>query len=193
MIASAVVLAAGQGRRLGGVAKALLPAGDRSFLTRIVETASAAGIAAEQIVVVVGAPFGDAVAAEAARLGARVVVNPDPGRGMASSVAVGFAGLSDGEVALLWPVDHPAVAAETVRAVLAGAAAADVVVPRHAGRGGHPAAVARPVWAALAGCAGAPDGARSVLHDPRWRRLDLPVDDPGVVRDVDDRDDLGGP
>jgi molybdenum cofactor cytidylyltransferase len=191
MSARIVVLAAGQGARLGGVAKALLPAGDRTFLARIVATAVAAGIAADRIVVVVGAPYGDAVGAEAARLGARAVVNPAPSRGMASSVAVGFAALTEGDVALLWPVDHPAVAAATVRRVLDEAAGADVVVPRHAGRGGHPAAVARPVWAALAACAGAPGGARQVLQDPQWRRRDLEVDDPGVIRDVDERADLG--
>jgi CTP:molybdopterin cytidylyltransferase MocA len=195
VIARAVVLAAGQGARLGGVAKALLDAGDRSFLARIVETAAAAGVEPGRIMVVVGAPFGDAVAAEAARLGARVAVNPDPARGMASSVAVGFAALdadARGDVALLWPVDHPAVAADTVARVLAAAADVDVVVPRHRGRGGHPAAVARPVWAALAAAADAHAGARTVLADPRWRRRDLAVDDPGVVRDVDDRADLTG-
>jgi len=190
--AAAVVLAAGAGTRLGGVAKALLPIGDRTFLARIVATAAAAGVPAARVVVVVGAPFADSVAAEAARLGARVVVNPDPARGMGSSVAVGFAALgeADGEVALLWPVDHPAVTVATVARVLAEAADVDVVVPRRDGRGGHPAAVARPVWTALAGASEAPGGARSVLHDPRWRRREVEVDDPGVVRDVDNREDV---
>ena len=194
MNACVVVLAAGQGARLGGVAKALLPAGDRTFLGRIVDTAAAAGIPAARVMVVVGAPFGDAVAAEAARLGARTTVNPAPARGMASSVAAGFAALgeADGAVALLWPVDHPAVTAGTVARLLAEAAGADVVVPRHAGRGGHPALVARAVWPALAACADAPGGARDVLQDPQWRRHDVAVDDAGVIRDVDDRAQLGG-
>ena len=179
----AVVLAAGAGARLGGVAKALLDAGGETFLARIVATARGAGAGAR---VVVGAPFADAVAAEAARLGAAVVVNPDPARGMASSIACGFAGL-DAARALLWPVDHPFVRAATVAALLADDA--DVVVPRHDGRGGHPVAVGRGVFAALA--AGAAP-ARDVLRDPRWRRRDLAVDDPGVVRDVDTAENLGG-
>ena len=191
MNGAAVVLAAGEGRRLGGVAKALLPAGDRTFLAGIVATLAAAGVAPERVIVVVGAPFGEAVAAEAARLGARAVENPAPARGMASSVAVGFGALGDGaDVALLWPVDHPGVSADTVARLLAAAADADVVVPRHAGRGGHPAAVGRAVWPALAAAADRPGGARDVLRDPEWRRRDLAVDDPGVVRDVDERADL---
>jgi len=197
--AIAVVLAAGEGKRLGGVAKALLPIDQTTFLARILATAAAAG--AGEAIVVVGAPFGDVVADEAARLGARVVVNPAPARGMASSVAVGFAALAGaaGNRALLWPVDHPWVRAETVAALLA--VDADVAVPRHGGAansvpmaggaarprgaGGHPAAVAPAVWPALAACAEVPDGARAVLRDPRWRRVDLAVEDGGVLRDLD--------
>jgi CTP:molybdopterin cytidylyltransferase MocA len=175
-----VVLAAGRGERLGGVAKALLRAGDRSFLRAVHDTARAGGVA--RVVVVIGPPFGDAVAAEAGALGAEIVVNPDPGRGMASSVALGFAHvIGRGDEALLWPVDHPHVAARTVVALRE--AVADVVVPRFGGRGGHPALVSAAVWPALAACP--PGGAREVLADPRFRRIDLEVDDPGVVRDVD--------
>lgn len=175
----AVILAAGQGARLGGVAKALLPARGATFLGAIAGACREAG--ADEVVVVVGAPFGREVAAEAARLGARVVENPDPSRGMASSIRCGFAALGAGDRALLWPVDHPRVRAATVRALLA--VDGDVVVPRHGGRGGHPVVVARAVWPALAACP--PEGARAVLRDPRWRRRDVEVDDPGVVRDVD--------
>jgi len=184
--ATAVVLAAGAGRRLGGVAKALLDTGGATFLARIVATAIEAGAA--RAIVVVGAPFAEAVAAEATRLGARVVVNPDPARGMASSVAAGFAALDAGNHALLWPVDHPWVRASTVAALLA--TPAEITVPRHRGRGGHPAAVARTVWPALAACGSRSDGARAILRDPQWRRVDLEVDDPGVLRDVDVPSDL---
>jgi len=90
----AVILAAGAGTRLGGVAKALLTGADgRTFLARVVGTAHEAGT--DDIVVVVGPPFGDAVAAGARELGARVVVNPQPERGMASSVALGFGALDE--------------------------------------------------------------------------------------------------
>ena len=72
-------------------------------------------------IVVVGPPFERAVSAEATRLGAAFVRNADPTRGMASSVALGFAAAlarwrrgPDG--ALLWPVDHPHVHVDSVRA-----------------------------------------------------------------------------
>jgi CTP:molybdopterin cytidylyltransferase MocA len=188
---TAVVLAAGRGERMGGVAKALLPLErdasraadsavpiDDTVLGAIVKTARDAGV--ERVRVVVGPPYGDAVAAVARLFGCEIVVNPAPERGMGSSVAVGFSGLA-GELALLWPVDHPYVTADSVRAVIDAAGDADVVVPRVGDVGGHPVAVAAAVWPALAVC----EIARDVLRDPRWRRRDLNLDDPGLVKDID--------
>jgi molybdenum cofactor cytidylyltransferase len=197
----AVVLAAGRGDRLGGVAKALLRCGGRTFLAAIARTCAAAGV--DRLVVVVGPPFAGRVAAEAARLGAAVATNPAPARGMASSVAVGFAALLDpagpaaearADVALLWPVDHPLVTAATVAALVAEVAGGDldVVAPRAVGRGGHPVAIGRAVWPSLARAADLPRGARDVLGDPRWRRRDQDVDDRGVVQDIDHPDQLSG-
>lgn len=184
MTVGAVVLAAGAGRRLGGVAKALLAPDGVTFLARIVATATASGLAAADLHVVVGPPHAAAVAALATALGARVIVNPDPERGMASSIAVGFAALPAGiAAALLWPVDHPWVAAATVRALVA----AGEGVPVYRERGGHPPLVGRRWFAALARAHAHVDGARGILRGQLAR---IPVDDAGVVRDVDHPADL---
>lgn len=101
-----VVLAAGAGRRMGGVAKALLPiramgegarasagaasaGASETYLARIVATARAAGVS--RGVAVVGPPYGEEVAAAARALGLDVVENLQPERGMASSLELGFA------------------------------------------------------------------------------------------------------
>jgi CTP:molybdopterin cytidylyltransferase MocA len=185
---AAVIVAAGAGRRLGGVAKALLQHRGRSYLETIAATAGAVGLV--DAVVVVAAPFGDEVAAHARQLDLRVAVNPAPERGMASSVALGFAALASGAAshAWLWPVDHPAVAAATLRQLLLQAGDSEVVQPRFRGRGGHPPLIARALWSRLTGCAAAPDGARGVVRAARVTTVD--VDDPGVVRDVDTPADL---
>ncbi len=181
----AVVLAAGAGRRLGGVAKALLRDGGASFLERVITTAGGAGVAPVDVVVVVGPPFAAAVSAEARRLGATVSFNPTPERGMASSVALGFAAHAADvaiTMALLWPVDHPRVALATLTALRAHGEG----VPAYRGRGGHPPLVPRRLFGALAGCADAVGGARDVLG-----ALDrIAVDDAAVVTDVDDAGDL---
>lgn len=182
---AAVVLAAGAGRRLGGVAKACLATGDTTFLGRIAATARAGGV--DELVVVVGPPFGAQVAALARALGARVVDNPAPERGMASSISLGFAALTAPiDAGFLWPVDHPWVSAATVRALIAVGEG----VPTYRERGGHPPLVGRAHFAALAGALDHADGARGVL---RGRLARIAVDDPAVVRDVDLPADLEEP
>jgi CTP:molybdopterin cytidylyltransferase MocA len=191
-----VVLAAGAGRRLGGVAKALLPVGGQSYLARIAATARAAGVV--DGVVVVAPPYGAEVAVEARRLGLSVVENPRPELGMASSIELGFAWAqahAELAAALLWPCDHPVVKEETVRALLAagladvdaGASAEagpDAVIPTVSGRGGHPALILRRLFSSLARCAALPEGARTVLRAAATHRLE--VSDLGCVSDVDD-------
>jgi CTP:molybdopterin cytidylyltransferase MocA len=186
-----VVLAAGAGRRLGGVNKALLrtPSG-ATYLEAISATARDAG--SEHLLVVVGPPYAGEVARAATALGATIAINPAPERGMASSVSVGFASAAasfPGCVsALLWPVDHPLVTVDTVARVLATDAA--IVVPTASGRGGHPTAFRRELWSELEACESTGDGARGVVRAAPERVRRVEVGDPGVVRDVDHPDDL---
>lgn len=182
-----MILAAGSGERLGGAAKALLVSGGRTYLERITTTARAVGLA--DAVIVVGPPYGDAVAEHARALGLRVVLNPEPARGMASSVALGFGALAGGEAdaAWLWPVDIPAVAVETLHALVASLGDHEVAQPRCEGRGGHPPLIARVVWSRLAACTNLAGGARTVIQASNVTAVS--VDDPGVLRDVDTRAD----
>ncbi|ACY17681.1 nucleotidyltransferase family protein [Haliangium ochraceum] len=194
--AEAVILAAGAGLRLGGRAKATLRSatGD-SFLAAVAACARAAGVM--RAVVVVGPPHQRESADEAARLGLEVVLNPEPARGMASSLALGFARLRpDARCGLLWPVDHAAVQVETVRAIAAACPPAGALVPTWQGRGGHPSAFAPALWPALIACASAPagQGARDVLRSlpsaGEGRLQRLAVADAGVRLDVDTPADL---
>jgi CTP:molybdopterin cytidylyltransferase MocA len=159
-----------------------------TFLAAILRTARAVG--PTDAVVVVGPPHGDVVAAHARELGVRAVVNARPERGMASSIALGFAAVSEGEAdaAWLWPVDHPHVVLGTLRRLVEALGANDAVRPVVHGRGGHPPLVARALWPRMAGCHDAAGGARAVLGTAMV--LDVPVDDAGCVRDVDTPVDL---
>lgn len=183
----AVILAAGAGERLGGAAKALLVSGGRTYLEHIVTTARALGLV--DAVVVVGPPYGAAVGDHARALGLRVVENPEPSRGMASSVALGFSAIGEGEAdaAWLWPVDIPVVAVESLRALRAALGDHEVAQPRCEGRGGHPPLIARAAWSRLAACTNLPGGARTVIQASNV--IAVAVGDPGVLRDVDTRAD----
>lgn len=177
-----VVLAAGAGTRFGEPkATALLRPGVR-FVDAVVEAALGSGATH---VVVVGAaglvvPAGARLAAAGAR-GEQI-----------ESLRIGLARLANTSVAgaLAWPVDHPFVLAGTARAIAHGAMAAraPVALPVHGGRRGHPAWFARETWRELMSVGDG--GARTVVRAYAPRVLEVLVDDAGVLRDVDTREDL---
>jgi molybdenum cofactor cytidylyltransferase len=179
------VLSAGASERMGSP-KALLDAGEgETFLDRIVGRARAAGL--RRILVVVRA--GDAgvrTAAERAR--AAWVENLDPSRGPISSIrAVLDVVEPEGFDALLvWPVDMPLVSTGTiarlVQAFEPGGPA--IVLPVHAGRRGHPVIHGRGVWAELRSPE-ADDGARVLVRKDPARVREVPVEDEGVLLDID--------
>ena len=184
----AVVLAAGAGTRLGGVAKALLRTGQELYLERIARIARLA--TADRSIVVVGRPHGHVVGELARNLNLSLIVNPLPERGMASSVALGFSAMREWDVdaAFLWPVDHPNVELRTLETLMHALGDHDVVQPRFDGRGGHPPLIARSLWLKLAGCGSIEGGARTVLSQSYIKRID--VDDQSVIRDIDNPADL---
>lgn len=163
----AVVLAAGEGSRMGGP-KALLRLGRVSFLEACLAALERPRVAAS--VVVVG-PRAEDVRALVDPARARLVENAAYRAGMLSSVHAGLdaAEAWAADAILLQPVDHPLVEPETVEHVLdALQAGAVIAVPSHEGRRGHPGGFARAAWPALR--AAPPDrGARAVLAEhPEW-------------------------
>jgi CTP:molybdopterin cytidylyltransferase MocA len=136
VLVHALILAAGASRRMGRP-KALLPVGEQTALEVLLASARQGGCASS--LVVVAEPHGEAIARVASDAGATVVWNPDPGRGMFSSVQLGLAAVAPG-AALIWPVDHALVDARTVRALIARLTPEtwQALIPAHAGRGGHP-------------------------------------------------------
>ena len=181
---AAVVLAAGASARMGEP-KALLERPDgRRYVEAIAATGREAGC--DEIVVVLGPPHGERIRA-ALPPAAKVAWNPDPARGMLSSVQVGIAALSHAvTAALIWPVDIPFVAAATVRTLVMHAGT--IVVPVHNNRGGHPLFVARACFAEIAALDPA-RGLKALLDAHRAEVVRLPVDDPGVLVDVDTPED----
>ena len=128
---TAVVLAAGAASRFGGV-KLLAPLGGRPVLQHVLDALDGAGLT--DVVVVLG---DDAEAIETAIdwRDERRVSNPDPARGLASSVAIGLAAVpASAAGALLVLGDQPVISPETIRIVLDQPAdsARPVVVARYA-------------------------------------------------------------
>jgi molybdenum cofactor cytidylyltransferase len=165
---AAVILAAGEGRRMGGP-KALLRAGGETFLARTARRLARPGV---ELVLAVTGHQAARVAAEAGLPpGVELVENPRHAEGMLASILCGLdaAEAAGADALLVHPVDHPLVELETVdRVVAALEAGAVIAVPSHERRRGHPAGFSRAAWPELR--AAPPDrGARAVLADhPGW-------------------------
>jgi CTP:molybdopterin cytidylyltransferase MocA/SAM-dependent methyltransferase len=112
---TAVVLAAGAGSRFGG-GKLLAALEGRPILQHVLDRLAGAGVG--EVVVVLGSD-----AAEIERViewrGERRVRNPDPSRGLASSLQVGVAAVGDtADAALIVLGDQPRLPARAIRALL---------------------------------------------------------------------------
>jgi molybdenum cofactor cytidylyltransferase len=176
-----IVLAAGRSQRMGQP-KALLRLGELSFVRAAVDTLSDGGCT--DVVVVVAS---EDVETEARSAGARVVWNDDRVAEQVDSLHCGLEA-ADGtaSAAVVLPVDHPLVRPDTVAALLEvhRTDRSAIVRPVHQGRPGHPTLFPRALWPALL-VPSLPDGARSVVDDPATTTIDVPVDDPGVLADID--------
>jgi CTP:molybdopterin cytidylyltransferase MocA len=186
----AVVLAAGEGRRMGGP-KALLTLGGETFLARACRLLAGPRVA--PVVAVLGAEAERVRRQAGIPAGTSVVVNDRWREGMLTSVWRGLDEAEDrgADAILLHPVDNPCVEPVTIAAVLAAlAAGSEIAVPSHGGRRGHPAGFARSAWPDLRK-APLEGGARSVLAARPGRVVHVPAG-PDCLVDIDTPGDLEG-
>ena len=171
-----------------GRSKALLPAGDRTFVSRLTAVLHDGGI---DDVLVVGRPHDLALRAEvdACGNGVRYVENARAHEGQISSIVAALNVVDHPGVRglLVVPVDQPLLQPATVAAVLTGFSHGHPPIARatYRGRHGHPVVFASSVFAQLRNADPA-IGARVVLQAHRDAILDVEVPDEGAVIDVDD-------
>jgi len=179
-----IILSGGASRRMG-TPKALLRFQGETFLDRLIRLFSPV---CKPVIVVLG-EHADAIRAGIERGGdVLFAVNPDPARGMLSSLQCGLALVPpEAEAAMFLPVDHPHIEASTIE-VLAARFRSDrapVTVPTYLGEHGHPVSIARQVideLLALSPVAKASD----VIHRHVPQTVYVEVHDSAVITDVDD-------
>jgi molybdenum cofactor cytidylyltransferase len=183
-----VILAAGRSTRMGRSKALLLAPCGRTFIARLVDTLEAGGVATP---FVVGRSDDEALkaAVESFDSRARWVENPEADSGgQLSSVIAGLRKADRPGVRgiMVIPVDAPMIASETVKTLIAvfTASGAPVVRPEYAGRHGHPVVFSRAVFDELRHTDPA-RGAKAVVHAHHDTVINVPVDDPGVVGDID--------
>jgi molybdenum cofactor cytidylyltransferase len=185
---SAVLLAAGQSRRMGAF-KPLLPFGAGTVAEACVASLRAAGV--EEVVVVVGHRAEEVRAALAGVAGVRFALNEEAGSEMGVSVARGVGAVSAGAGAVLVAlVDQPAVPPSAVEAVVAARrrTGARLVIPEWEGRGGHPVLVDLAFREELLNLVPR-KGLRALFDAHQAEVLRVPAGSPFVTRDMDTWED----
>jgi CTP:molybdopterin cytidylyltransferase MocA len=178
-----------------GEPKPLLRWGEATILHTIIQTLFRAGLG-EPPAVVVGA-HAAAVAREAERGGARCLPNERHSSGRFTSVQTAASWALEGRRAtggksslILWPVDCPGVGVETIRTLLALAPRFpdSNLVPAFRGRRGHPVLLCDSLLQAIVHAP--PDSnLRDLLQGGSAARFVVAVDDPGILVNLNTRDD----
>jgi molybdenum cofactor cytidylyltransferase/nicotine blue oxidoreductase len=177
--ATGIVLAAGSGSRMGTPKAELVVDGIR-LLDRAVAALTAAGCRYVVAVVRAGVEVD----------GARAVINPQPSRGMRSSLQLGLdaaAEFGSDDIAVLL-VDTPGVDAVAIRTVLNGVRPGRIAVGTYNGRRGHPTVMSVALWRRALELAGPDEGGRALLRAQPELVDEIAAD--GDPIDLDTLDDL---
>lgn len=166
-----LILAAGKGERFtasgGGEHKLAARLAGTSVLDHVIQAVASSGLAMH-------------------------VVRHSPGQGgMGDSIAAGVRETAHAAGWLILPGDLPLIRPTSLQHVSAGMMVKTIVVPHYRQQQGHPVAFRYDCFDALSALTG-DEGARAVVKAYRQRDqvLDLVLDDPGIVTDVDTVEDL---
>lgn len=185
---SAIILAAGQSRRMGQP-KMLLPWGNLTIVEHVVRIFLDAGL--RDVLVVTGGAR-EQVEDILASYPVRQVPNPDYARGeMLSSLQCGLSAMrKDAQATLIGLGDQPQVQESTVRLICEAyrESPSRLVVPSFRMRRGHPWLVARPLWEEILALR-SPESPRDFLNEHAPEILYVNLDTPTILADLDTPED----
>ena len=187
----AVILAAGEGSRLGGVPKCLISVNGQTLMSRLVHAMQAMGMA--RIMVVTGyhsAP----VEAALASLPVEIVRNPDPSAGQQSSVRLGLKALgAEFDMVMVALADQPGIGREELSELISAyrhrPQGARIVMPEVDGQRGNPVVFDGVLIRELLTQA-LPGGLRGFIDSHPEQVCRMVTGNPNFTLDLDTREDL---
>jgi molybdenum cofactor cytidylyltransferase len=182
---AALVLAAGQSRRMGGPNKLLMAVNGQPLIRKTIETIHAAGL--RDIVVVLGHQETDIRSALAGMV-VHFVTNPDYADGLSTSLKAGLSALApEAQAALVCLGDMPLLKPDHLRHLMAGFDADTgklIGVPTHHGKRGNPILWARQFFDDMRQVSG-DTGARHLIGTHEALVYEVEFDDTAVLTDLD--------
>ena len=181
---AAIVLTAGKSERMGGP-KALLSFRGRTFLENILDAISRSSV--RHTVIVVGHHRQEIERCITSPV--RIVFNANYEKGMITSLQAGIRSLpAETRGALLFLVDHPLVDPQTIELLIANLAEDRIVVPIFEGRRGHPVLFGAAIMQEILALSPS-EGANIVVRKDPSRIVQVSVNSPGILVDVDTPED----
>jgi molybdenum cofactor cytidylyltransferase len=182
-----ILLAAGESKRMEGAFKPLLKWGTRTVVGECVHQMSRAKI--DEIFVVLGHRELD-IRQRLAGTGVQYVINKDFQQGMFSSVKLGWAQMSpSSDAALIALVDQPMIPTALINKLINAyydQSEKRIAVLSYEGKHGHPIIMSREFEDELMLMANdAPYGLKTLLDRHRDEILEVEVDNPAILEDID--------
>ena len=183
----AIILAAGESKRMGKP-KLLLPFGNSTIIETIVNNATESK--ADEVLVVLGSGA-ENIAEKIRGFPAKTSINPNFRQGMLSSIQWGFEVLPEDTLAALVMLgDQPMVSSSVNDKVIDADERAEksIVLPIYNKRRGHPLLIDMKYREEVKRLS--PDiGLRVLVHNHAGDILEVEVDDPGILKDIDTLED----
>jgi len=185
MKVSALILAAGSGKRIG-TPKLMLEIEGKSFLSIIAENILSAGV--KDIVCVVSEQTYSWAKEKVASI--NFAINPKPEDGMLSSVYYGMKQIMNCDNVLIIPVDHPYVEVNTYKTLLdeSGKNIGAIIKPYFEYRSGHPIIVPFELLKTI-------DekcflmGLDDIIRKSECRKIFVDVNDNGILKNINTKMD----
>ena len=184
----AVILAAGSSSRMGE-AKQLLRLGATTLLDQVTENVR--GSRVDEIVLVLGHEA-ETIKQTIATKKLKIVVNESYRQGMGTSLRAGLSALpSEVDAALIVLADQPFVRSETFNQIIDHyqQSNAQIVIPTYNGFRGNPVLLDRSVFSEVMALQG-DIGCRAIFGSHLEGIVKVPVEDIGILLDLDSKDDV---
>lgn len=181
----ALILAAGQSRRMGKENKLLAEVNGKPMVRHVADAVAASKAASMTVVL---GHEADAVRAALADLKPSYAYNPDYAEGLSTSLKAGLAAVGedvDGVIVCLG--DMPRIGTATIDRMIAAfdpVEGRSIVVPTRRGKRGNPVLFAKRFFEEMAGVSG-DVGARHLIGNHEDLAVEIEVDDESVLTDVD--------
>ncbi len=186
MMISGILLAAGESKRMADRFKPLLKWGKRTVIEQCIHNLRNSRLA--EIIVVLGHREAE-IRARLIGSGVEFAINPDYQKGMLTSIKTGLVLISPQSAAVLIAlVDQPMVGSEIIDQLINAYEQSDrkIALPTHAGRHGHPIILSRDYVEEIMQIDDASaEGLRSLINAHRDEILEVPIDSPAVIEDID--------